>query len=755
MQSDNAPGYTGDSLPKAADATGACRRPTSAGVAMALLLAGLLSACAVDRPLLPEPLNLPVPARAAASDTAAVVAEATRIDRLPNPAARKPAAAAATVSTQAAAAAVAAGEPVLLNLEQVPLATFAQLVFADVLKKNVNIDAQVLARKDLVTFRSGNVQTAAQLEVAAVLLLKSYGVAAIDLGGLVRVLPDNANLGNLPEIRRGAALPETPLPLRPIFYMVDLQAVRHLDVANWLRTLFGDRVRAQEDPSRNALLISGTPDNVQAALEAIRMLDQPVLAGGQSLAINPVHWSADDLARRMNEVLMAQGYAVQPQGQVGQPGGIRYPIVILPVASINAVFVFARGDEVVKHIADLARSLDKPNERSIGKNFFTYAVKHKDATLLAETLQQLLSGVTTATATPAGQTTTGTAAAAGGRTNVVIDKSTNTLIFQAGQDGYSQIISLLQTLDRPSKSALIEVTVAELSTDDSTRLGVEWASTEGPGSGGTLGGLGLGTGGFTYRVLNAAGGLKSALNALATANRATILSSPRVLARNGETATIQVGQEVPIVTSQQSAGSTIDRTQVLQTIQYRSTGVILKVKPVIHSGDQIDLDVSQEVSNAQSTNTGVSASPTFSTRKLETKLTMRNGSTVLLGGLISEDSTRGGSGVPLFKDVPVLGYLFSNQSQTNGRRELIVLITPYLINDNHDAESVTEAFRRMLGPWAAPVAVPRAPPLAATNAAPITAPITAPVTTPLTMPLPPPTPTTTQAAPAATTPPTR
>jgi general secretion pathway protein D len=454
------------------------------------------------------------------------------------------------------------------------------------------------------------------------------------------------------------------------------------------------------------VLISGTPDNVQAALEAIRMLDQPVLAGGHSLAINPVHWSADDLARRMNEVLVAQGYAVQPSGQVGQAGGIRYPIVILPVASINAVYVFARGDEVIKHIAALARTLDKPNERGIGKNFFTYAVKHKDATLLAETLQQMLSGVAVQATAPAGQGAAGTPAAAGARTSVVIDKSTNTLIFQTGQDGYSQIISLLQTLDRPSKSALIEVTVAELSTDDSTKLGVEWATSEGPGTGG-LSGLGLGTGGFSYRVLNAAGGVKAALNALATANRATILSSPRVLARNGETATIQVGQEVPIVTSQQSTGATLDRTQqVLQTIQYRSTGVILKVKPVIHSGDQIDLDVTQEVSTAQSTNTGVSASPTFSTRKLETKLTLRNGATVLLGGLISEDNTRGGSGVPLFKDIPVLGYLFSNQSQANVRRELIVLITPYLINDNHDAESVTDAFRRMLGPWAAPAAAP-------------------------------------------------
>ena len=156
-------------------------------------------------------------------------------------------------------------------------------MYAEVLKKNVSIAPEVLARKDMVTFRSGSAQSAAQIEAAAVLLLKSYGVAVIDLDGLVRVVPDNASLGNLPEIRRGAALPDTPLPLRPIFHLVDLQAVRAIDVTNWIKTLFGERVQAQEDGNRNALLISGTPDNVRAALEAIRMLDQPVMAGGKSV----------------------------------------------------------------------------------------------------------------------------------------------------------------------------------------------------------------------------------------------------------------------------------------------------------------------------------------------------------------------------------------------------------------------------------------------------------------------------------------
>jgi general secretion pathway protein D len=676
--------------------------------ALPLAAAGLLLAACADKPLIPAPLVAAPASAASAADPSAGGAGTLRSSTLPTPGAQRPATRPAPPS--AVAGAPSAAGPATLNLEQVSLGTFAQIVYADLLKKNVNIAPEVLARRDVVTFRSGTTQSAAQIEAAATLLFKSYGIAVLDLDGLVRIVPDNASLGNMPEIWRGAALPDTPLPLRPIFHLVDLQAVRITDVVGWLRTMFGERVRAQEDLARNAILISGTPDNVRAALEAIRVLDQPVLAGGKSLSLNPVYLTADELARRLFEVLTAQGYSVQPLTQaVGT--GVRHPIMVLPVASLNAVYVFARGDEVVDHILALSRTLDRPNERGVGRNFFTYSVKHKAADTLADTLGQFLSGAAArpAAAAPSQQGAAATPApSATGRTGVVVDRATNTLIFQANPDEYAQIVALLQTLDRPSKAALIEVTVAELSVDDKSQLGIEWAFTDGPelggrGSGGTLGGLGLGTSGFNYRILNGAGGVRVALNALAAANKATILSSPRVLARNGESATIQVGQEVPIVTSQQSTNTTTTTgtPQVLQTIQYRNTGVILRVRPVIHSGDQIDLDVTQEVSAAQSTSTGVSASPTFSTRKVDTKLSLRNGATVMLGGLISEDASRGDSGIPFLKDIPGVGALFSNRTGGNNRRELIVLITPYLVNDSHDAEELTEAFRKSLGSWAA------------------------------------------------------
>ena len=690
--------------------TAATDRPARCARRMveSLLVTCAIAACSTTQlPIVPPPLASRDGVGAVAVLPADTRSAQTQVQNLPVPPQASPPIGVTAEPVVRAVTVPRGGETATLNLEQVTLGTFAQLVYADILKKNVNIDPQVMARKDLVTFRSGSTQDPEQIELAARLLLKSYGVDAVDLGGLVRVVPDNASLGNLPEIRRGATLPETPLPLRPIFQLVELQAVRYTDVTGWLRTMFGERVRAQEDASRNALLLSATPENMRAALEAIRVLDQPVLAGVQSASITPVYWSSDELARRLFDVLTAQGYAVQPFGQ--SPGSIRYPVILLPITGLNSVFVFARGAEVLKHVTDWARNLDKPNERGIGKNFFTYAVKHKDASVLAATLDQLLSGSRVAVG-PAAAPATG--ATGTPRASVVVDKATNMLIFQASPDEYSQLTSLLQTLDRPTKGALIEVTVAELSIDDKSQLGIEWLtnaaiSRGGTVSVGTLGGLSIGSAGVNLRVFDSVNALRGVINALASENKATILSSPRVLARNGEQATIQVGQEVPIITSQQTTPSTtIGSPQVLQTIQYRNTGVILRVKPVIHSGDQIDLDVTQEVSAAVSTNTGVNNSPTFSTRKVDTKLTLKNGATVLLGGLISNESSAGNAGIPLLKDVPLLGNLFKTQTTGGTRRELIVLITPYVINDDHDAETLTNAFRGMLGPWAGTVGSP-------------------------------------------------
>jgi general secretion pathway protein D len=593
-----------------------------------------------------------------------------------------------------------------LNFDQTPLPTFIQVVFGNVLKSNVLIDPAVAQRQDLVTVRTGKPQNRAEVLETTRLLLKTYGVAVVDIGGVFRVVPDSAATAFNPEIRRGRALPDVPQPLRPVYQFYDLEAVRVQDAAQWLKTIFGNRIQFTEDQPRNALLISGMADSVANVIESLQVLDQPMLRGRSSIRIEPAYWTADELARKLAEVLTAQGFSV------GTAAGGNHPILLLPIVPINSIIAFAVAPSALEHVARWVRELDQPGTGRAGgaAGLFTYSARNTDARELAKTLQELI-GTTAPPAAP-GQPPRPVA-------RVVVNAATNTLIFQGAPDTYTQFISLLQELDRPARTALIEVTVAEVRLGDREALGIEWALGDATVNNsivraGTLGGLGIGTGGLTVRVLSSAGQTRALINALASTNRARVLSSPRLMARNGETASIQVGQEVPVITSQQTTSTGAIGGAILQTVQYRQTGVILRVRPIIHSGGRIELDVVQEVSSAEQTSTGVNISPTISTRKVETKLALGDGTTALLAGLISQNDSRSDSGIPVLKDIPLIGQLFRTNTDVTDRTELIVLITPYLVNNDFEVRSFTEAFRSQLGPWAAPkgsaaVVLPPAP----------------------------------------------
>lgn len=689
-------------------------------LALVLLFSSLLlGACASDKPLLPEPLVKPraesrlgelveVPGNPDAPDAAAL---ATSIQSTPKP---PPAGQLSTVKPATPVASVKEEANVTVAFDQMPLPNFVQAVYGLILKKTYSMDPQVASRKDLVTLRASTLQTPTQIENAARLLLKTYGVAVTDLGsGNYRIAPDNTQTGYAPEILRGRALPEVPLALRPIYQLVELQAVRSSELVSWLSKIFGSKVSIVDDATHNTLILSGQADEVTAVLAAIHVLDQPLMKGRYSLRINPVFWSADDLAKKLIDILAAEGYSATNSVN----SAAAFPINLIPIPGINALIVFAADPAVMQHITDWAKDFDKPSlSRGSGGGYFTYKARHTNAEQLSQTMRSVLGEAQAAPAPtyPAGAVVVGPATPVAKSGRVIVNAATNTLIFQGGDQNHTQLLNLLQELDKPAKSALIEVTVAEVTLDDTTQLGVEWAIGASGASyaGGTLAGvalgngglavagLGIGTGGLTVAKLTSAGDLRAMLNLLATSSKANVLSSPRILARNGETASIQVGSEIPTINQQQTNAAT-GGVGVLQSVQYRKTGIILTVKPIIYSGDRIDLDVTQEVSD--STKVGVAGSPIIDTRKVDTHLSLKDGTPVLLGGLISQSNSRTENGVPFLKDIPVAGQLFRTNSDNVRKTELLVLITPYIVADDYDAQEITNAFRNRLSDWAKPL----------------------------------------------------
>jgi general secretion pathway protein D len=250
-------------------------------------------------------------------------------------------------------------------------------------------------------------------------------------------------------------------------------------------------------------------------------------------------------------------------------------------------------------------------------------------------------------------------------------------------------------MDIPASQVLIEATIAEVTLREGLDYGVRWffenaesRVTLSDNSAGAVSPVFPGIG-YTFIETDA----RVAIDALASVTDVTVLSAPSIMVLNNQTAHLQVGDEVPIVTQQ--AQSTIDQgAPIVSTLQLRETGVILDVKPRINASNIVTLEITQEVSDVTPTTTSGIDSPTIQQRKFTSTVAVRDKTTIALGGLIRESYTDGESGVPLLKDIPGLGYAFKSRNVEKRRAELVVFLTPRIIRNDEDAKEAIRYIRR-------------------------------------------------------------
>lgn len=277
---------------------------------------------------------------------------------------------------------------------------------------------------------------------------------------------------------------------------------------------------------------------------------------------------------------------------------------------------------------------------------------------------------------------------------VITDPIGNRIIFTGTATEFAQLRSLLATLDTPAPQVVIEVMIAEVTLSDNTSLGVQLFGTDVRGdgvlSGGTEG-IEIGAGGLLMSFTGPE--FRARLNAQAGNNRVNILQRPQLVARSGGTARFQVGTDVPIITSQRATDnqSGDGGTDILQSVQYRQTGVILDLQPVVY-GDRVDITISQEISEVGESSNPAIASPPILNRSLTTQIAITDGWTGVLGGLISNNYTKINTGVPFLKDVPLLGSAFQNNSVRGNRTELLILITPHVLRGDEDMADYADRY---------------------------------------------------------------
>jgi len=590
-------------------------------------------------------------------------------------------------------------QPVSINVENIPLPSFINEVFGNLLKLSFEIAPALQKSKDLVTLRVVEPQKPIELYNIAKKVLVNYGVDIEIEEKLLRFVVGNKNASKTPPLLiSGRALPNVPLSHRPIFQFVPLTAVRNTMVAGTLRGLYGgSKLNISEDPNRNAILLKGTSNLVNQAIEAIKFLDQPYMRGRHSVRINPVFLSASELAKQLNQVLRTEGYASSIGATLGS-------IILLPMDTINSVIVFSVDKKILDHALQWARTIDTPghlNNTNNKSGVYFYAVENTQAENIATVLSPLLQNQQRQQQRQLPRQDRPVIPNTQTLSNLVVDKVRNALIYQGEGEKWASLLPVIKKMDQPAKLVLVEVTVAQITLTDNEKFGIEWI-LQNVGIGDLTGTLNTGFdiakqagSGLTYR-LNSAGQTRALLNAYAKNQRVSVLSSPRLMVKSGETASINVGSQVPIVTSQSSDPNTQQdgTSAILQQIQYRNTGVILEVKPTVHAESRVDLEVSQEISSVGSADASIT--PTINNRKVETSLSLSDGGSILIGGLISTSVDKSNTGIPVLKDVPVVGHLFRSDSVTKDRNELIIMITPYIISTDTEAEAITENFRQML-----------------------------------------------------------
>ena len=601
-----------------------------------------------------------------------------------------------------------AGDPIRVSFHDVPLIPFINAVFGEELGMSFVISPGLREKSDLVTLKLTEPLPPRQLFATARQVLAEYGIDLREVEeGVLGFAPSEETASReVPLLVSGRTLPEVPSSHRTIFQLVQLEVVRGPQVRGWLQEAF-DRQELEilEDPDRNALILKGDADTLARALPMIEVLDQPLLRGRYGLIIEPVFMEARELAGALTSVLGAEGY------QIALDRASPAAVIVLTLESVNKVIVFAAGPDTLDHIEQWARTLDTGRKESIEEAVFTYEVRNTQAGELIDTLGQMLGEPGSAAVAAAPE---GGEAAEGGEAGgvvspeaqdgrrIVVDENRNMLLFRGSGREWAEVRAIIEKLDKAVPSVLIEVLVAEVTLTDEEKTGFEFllrGDIGGRGiTAGTLGTLGVSSQGLSF-TLDSAGRTRAMLNFFYKDDRVVIRSRPRLLVKSGETASIDVGNEIPVITQTSDSDTQVDgSTAVLQDISYRKTGVQLEIKPLVQANGLVDLQISQQLSEARPTAaTSLAGSPTILNRQISTSLTLRDGGSLLMGGLISGNQSAGATGVPLLSDLPLLGRLFRADSVQEDRTELMVMVTPYVVSDHEEGWELTRQVQEQLG----------------------------------------------------------
>ena len=523
------------------------RVPRVAAILAALALAGCAS---LDVKPLPEPIREPKPLPEAVSDAAAAPEDdaGTKVSSTPG-----------VVIQRTVAEGIAdrlgedlTGPPITVSFHDVPIVTFINEVFAERLGMSFTLSSGLSGKTDLVTLRLTEPVSPSQLFATARRVLRDYGVDLRETDGILTFLAEQEIASSdIPLLISGRALPEVPPTHRIAYQLVPMHVMASRAAVAFLRQAFAGRgLQITDDPGRNAiLLLRGTVESLVRAVDMIEVLDQPLLRGRFGLVIEPSFMAVSELATDLGAVLEAEGYEARINDPVGS-------IILLPLQGVNKLVAFASDQATLNHVEEWARTLDARKEATVENAVFTYEAQNTQAESMRETLDSILQ-TTVQDFSEQAEPGAGVQAAAGiGR--IVVDENRNMLLFRGSGKEWAELRAVIDQLDRPVPSVLIEVLIAEITLRDEQESGIEFLFRSGIGSdrtvaGGTLDALGVQNKALSL-TLDSAGMTRAVLNAFYEDNRVALRSSARLMVKSGESGTFDAGNEIPTITQLSDSG---------------------------------------------------------------------------------------------------------------------------------------------------------------------------------------------------------
>ena len=598
-----------------------------------------------------------------------------------------------------------AGPPIEVSFHDLPLVTFINEVFGEQLGMSFVIAPGVSDGGEPVTLRLTEPLPPRRLFFVARNVLSQYGIALREEDGVLTFArSEGAAADTAPLVTSGGrALPHVPDSHRTVFHFVPMHVTDGRAIEDVIEDVFdGQDLAVENDRERGGMLLMGRRVLIEQALAIIEALDQPLLRSRHAAILEPAFIDAALLVDEMGRVLTAEGYVVGTS------------VVLLSIEHLNKVVAFAADRATLAHVEQWAGVLDAARQDAIEDAWFTYEVRNTQAAALTNTLNVMLGGrdrrrdMMGTTGGVSGAIAPGISRTdlpeSGGITSfggIVVDENRNVLLFRGSGREWADILSVIKVLDKPVPSVLIEVVMAEVTLSDIENSGFDFlfgAALDRYGvTGGTRGSLGVKARGM-YATFGRGGETRAMLGIFYEDSRVVIRSRPRILVKSGQTAMIDVGNEIPLVSQVVDSGTqTGGATNFLQEVSYRKTGVQLEISPVVQASGLVDLEISQSLSEARpSAATSLDGNPTILNRQFSTSLTLQDGGALLLGGLISGSRSGGDTGVPGIAKVPVLGRLFRADSYQEDRTELMVMVIPYVVTDHEEGWKLTERMREQL-----------------------------------------------------------